>query len=313
MFKITNFSQKSSSIPHFSTLKKHYFLATLSLPFLLLSQTTIISAQPTNLKNGHSNLELGVSPSEIAQDLVTKHLDNNNKLLSDNYDSSEAADFSTGFEDLDYWALELELAQEMVRLNKQKKFIEDQNELRKKMINSEVSVGSRKGVDINSQKLNTWQATEGVVDALIRSGIQENKSKTVKRAASKSVEQRMLSAKYNRRGGAQNFESSDSNKPQQMSPDVRLDEAGVRNEEQKTPSRQQQRQQVSTASPLEKRPNFDFAEISHSDGDSDFSHHFVFPEWESTQKTPVKILESSNNNAIVKSHIIDKLKTILRQ
>lgn len=168
MFKITNFSQKSSSIPHFSTLKKHYFLATLSLPFLLLSQSTIISAQPTNLKNGHSNLELGVSPSEIAQDLVTNHLDKNNKLLSDNYDSSEAADFSTGFEDLDYWALELELAQEMVRLNKQKKFIEDQNELRKKMINSEVSVGSRKGVDINSQKLNTWQATEGVVDALIR-------------------------------------------------------------------------------------------------------------------------------------------------
>merc|ERR1712127_825618 len=104
-------------------------------------------------------------------------------------------------------------------------FIEDQNELRKKMIHSEVDIGSEmvgssKGMNINSPKLNTWQATEGVVDALIRrhlrSGIQEKKSKTVKRAASKSVEQRMLSAKYNRRGGAQNFEASESNKPQWM-------------------------------------------------------------------------------------------------
>jgi len=210
MFKITNFSpRKSSSIPHFSSIK---LLATLSLPFLL-SHSTITSAHPTIKKSGNSNLELGVSPSEIAHDRVINHLDKN--------DYSEIADsdeFSTGFEDLDYWALELELAQEMVRLNKQKKFIEDQNELRKKMINSEVKTGSEmarssRGININSQKLNTWQATEGVVDALIRSGIQEKKSKTVKRAASKSVEQRMLSAKYNRRGGAQNFEAPDSSKP----------------------------------------------------------------------------------------------------
>jgi len=298
MFKFTNFSRKSSSIPHFSNIK---LLATLSLPFLL-SHSTFISAHPS-IKNGHSNLELGVSPSEIAEDLVTNHLDNKNEIV-------DFDEFSTGFEDLDYWALELELAQEMVRLNKQKKFIEDQNELRKKMIHSEVDIGSEmvgssKGMNINSPKLNTWQATEGVVDALIRSGIQEKKSKTVKRAASKSVEQRMLSAKYNRRGGAQNFEASESNKPQQMSPDVRLDEAGLRNEEQETPS--QQRQQVSTASPLEREagaPGFE----------TEFSHHFIFPS-ETTQETPKEILEASisPHNFIVKSNIIDKLKEILRQ
>jgi len=115
-------------------------------------------------------------------------------------------ELTTGFEDLDYWELELELAQEMVRLNKQKKFLEDQNELRQKLKDSQKSDDTNKS---------TWQATEGVVDALIRSNIDSNKSKTVKRAASKSVEQRMLSAKYNRRGGGMSSQDS-SLKPRWM-------------------------------------------------------------------------------------------------
>merc|ERR1712178_325067 len=115
--------------------------------------------------------------------------------------------------DLDYWELELELAQEMVRLNKQKKFLEDQNELRQKLKKESANSDSSKS---DSDK-STWQATEGVVDALIRSNIDNNKSKTVKRAASKSVEQRMLSAKYNRRGGAGGMQAQDSSlKPRWM-------------------------------------------------------------------------------------------------
>jgi len=118
----------------------------------------------------------------------------------------------TGFEDLDYWELEFELAQEMVRLNKQKKFLEDQNELRQKL-KKESEKSSKSDI---SDKSSTWQATEGVVDALIRSNIDNNKSKTVKRAASKSVEQRMLSAKYNRRGGMQSGGGDSSLKPRWM-------------------------------------------------------------------------------------------------
>lgn len=114
--------------------------------------------------------------------------------------SSDPHELTTGFEDLDYWELELELAQEMVRLNKQKKFLEDQNELRQKL-----KKDSKSDDDTNKS---TWQATEGVVDALIRSKIDSDKSKTVKRAASKSVEQRMLSAKYNRRGGGMSSQDS---------------------------------------------------------------------------------------------------------
>ena len=81
----------------------------------------------------------------------------------------ETDPLDTGFEDLDYWELELQLAQEMVRLNKQKKFLEDNNELRQKLINSDSSLSDR-------SKLNTWQATEGVVDALIREVLQETSS-----------------------------------------------------------------------------------------------------------------------------------------
>jgi len=143
--------------------------------------------------------------SAIAQDLVTKHLDQ--KSL----DLENPPEFATGFEDLDYWELELELAQEMVRLNKQKKFLEDQNELRQKLKKQTKSSDNSKS-DANKS---TWQATEGVVDALIRSNIDNNKSKTVKRAASKSVEQRMLSAKYNRRGGGMSGQDS-SLKPRWM-------------------------------------------------------------------------------------------------
>lgn len=128
----------------------------------------------------------------IAQDLVEKHLDQ--KSASD----IDFPSITTGFEDLDYWELELELAQEMVRLNKQKKFLEDQNELRQKLKKESSSNSDSSKSDSDKS---TWQATEGVVDALIRSNLDNNKSKTVKRAASKSVEQRMLSAKYNRRGG----------------------------------------------------------------------------------------------------------------
>lgn len=131
------------------------------------------------------------------------------KSSSDLENSSSAHDLTTGFEDLDYWELELELAQEMVRLNKQKKFLEDQNELRQKLKEKQ----SSKRDDTNKS---TWQATEGVVDALIRSNIESNKSKTVKRAASKSVEQRMLSAKYNRRGGGGMSTPDSSLKPRWM-------------------------------------------------------------------------------------------------
>merc|ERR1711879_506208 len=137
---------------------------------------------------------------ETAEDLVQKHLNHqeNSQFESDHGD--------TGFEDLDYWQLELELAQEMVRLNKQKKFLEDQSELRSKL-------------GLEKKPLNTWQATEGEVDALIRSGIQNETTvhneplERPKRAASKSVEQRMLSAKYNRRGGFVPSSSSDYSKP----------------------------------------------------------------------------------------------------
>jgi len=149
------------------------------------------------------------TPDSIAQDLVTKHLDNQKS----GPDLEQIPSIKTGFEDLDYWELEFELAQEMVRLNKQKKFLEDQNELRQKL--KKESDKSSKS-DIISDK-STWQATEGVVDALIRSNIDNNKSKTVKRAASKSVEQRMLSAKYNRRGGMQSGGAGDSSlKPRWM-------------------------------------------------------------------------------------------------
>jgi len=168
-------------------IKKSKNLLICSLPFLL----STYKCKPT--------------PDSIAQDLVTKHLDQKSGP------DLEIPSIKTGFEDLDYWELEFELAQEMVRLNKQKKFLEDQNELRQKLKKESDSSKS----DIISDK-STWQATEGVVDALIRSNIDNNKSKTVKRAASKSVEQRMLSAKYNRRGGMQSGGGDSSLKPRWM-------------------------------------------------------------------------------------------------
>lgn len=209
MFSIINFSRKSNF--HKSKINSHFkiFLATFSLPFLL-STCQVLSRPSTGPESPESG---------IAQDLVTKHLDD--RHLHTNVDHKVQRDleeFSTGFEDLDYWELELELAQEMVRLNKQKNYLEDQKELRQKLINSEVNTNDGSNANIlNSPKVNTWQATEGVVDALIRSGIdQQQKSKTVKRAASKSVEQRMLSAKYNRRGGVPTSTSSDYSKPRWM-------------------------------------------------------------------------------------------------
>lgn len=179
----------------------------------LLSTSSFTTATARSIPN---------SP-ETAEDLVQKHL--NQQDLS----QFEQRTGATGFEDLDYWQLELELAQEMVRLNKQKKFLEDQSELRSKL-------------GMEQKPLNTWQATEGEVDALIRSGIQNDTAALKepldrpKRAASKSVEQRMLSAKYNRRGGIEQPSSSDYSKPQQMSPDVRMDEAGIRDEKPEAPS-----------------------------------------------------------------------------
>jgi len=166
-------------------------LATIGLPFLL--STCKVHSQPMVNDQPQESQNIQTSRRNINQDVETDPLD-------------------TGFEDLDYWELELQLAQEMVRLNKQKKFLEDNNELRQKLINSDSSLSDR-------PKLSTWQATEGVVDALIRSGVDQQKSKTVKRAASKSVEQRMLSAKYNRRGspGAPVAASStDYSKPRWM-------------------------------------------------------------------------------------------------
>jgi len=174
----------------FKKFSSQNYLLICGLPFLL--STCKCKPTPTD---------------SIAQDLVEKHLDQKSSS-----DLQELPSITTGFEDLDYWELELELAQEMVRLNKQKKFLEDQNELRQKL--KKESANSDSSKSDNSDK-STWQATEGVVDALIRSNLDNNKSKTVKRAASKSVEQRMLSAKYNRRGGMS--QGSDSSlKPRWM-------------------------------------------------------------------------------------------------
>jgi len=170
-------------------IKKSKNLLICGLPFLL----STYKCKPT------PDIE-----TKIAQDLVTKHLDQKSADL-------ENPNFTTGFEDLDYWELELELAQEMVRLNKQKKFLEDQNELRQKLKKE----NSNSDMSKSDNDKSTWQATEGVVDALIRSNIDNNKSKTVKRAASKSVEQRMLSAKYNRRGGGMSSQAGSSLKPRE--------------------------------------------------------------------------------------------------
>jgi len=153
-----------------------------------------------------STYECKPTPENDSQNLVTKH-----NLDQKSGPDLEIPSIKTGFEDLDYWELEFELAQEMVRLNKQKKFLEDQNELRQKL-KKESEKSSKSDISDKS----TWQATEGVVDALIRSNMDSNKSKTVKRAASKSVEQRMLSAKYNRRGGMQSGGGDSSLKPRWM-------------------------------------------------------------------------------------------------
>lgn len=142
---------------------------------------------------------LKANTADLPPDIVFK---------TNNLESSKASE-KTGFEDLDYWQLELELAQEMVRLNKEQQFLDDSQELRDKL-------------SIPHQS--AWQSTESVADALTRSTIESNTAPATppdhditisssrgaassatmerpKRAASKSVEQRMLAAKYSRRDG----------------------------------------------------------------------------------------------------------------